>query len=199
MDKLALLIFVAANWIVPVWLIARSKRATPTHRRAWALGAILTVLRPAVMLHTLRAASPFASPFLLIQIFSVYFGPWAVYLIFKVRTAPKRPRAPAVRGDPTPLPPSTSEVLPMRIMRWSVNMIAAAIILLVWFYFVIFDCFFVFEVTGVWAIDLPIRGFLMFQGACVAILTLCFAARALVGRENDFAFLRRRRATVATR
>jgi hypothetical protein len=198
-DKLALLIFVAANWIAPVWLIARSKRATPVRRRAWALGAILTVLRPAVIMHTLRMTSPAASPLVLLQILSVYFGPWAVYLLFKLRTAAKRLRAPAVRENQTPLSPSISEILPVRIMRWSVNMITAAIVLVAWLYFVITVCLVVFRVTGVLATDLPIRPLLVFQGACIAILALCFAARALVGRENDFAFLRRRRAPAATR
>jgi uncharacterized membrane protein YhdT len=86
----------------------------------------------------------------------------------------------------------------MRFLRWLVNFLAATIVVLVSLYLVVAVCVLALKLTGqlsdgpmYFELQTPTyQALLLFQGICIAIISLCFAVRTLFGRKNDFSFLR---------
>lgn len=89
----------------------------------------------------------------------------------------------------------------MQLIRWLVNFVAGAIATVVSLYLVIAICILFFKLTGRLS-DGPMyfemqtpsyAGLFLFQAICIAIISVCFAARITFGQKNDLSFLRRSR------
>ena len=87
----------------------------------------------------------------------------------------------------------------MKAIRWIVNALCAALICMVFLYFVISLAILGFIVFGVLTPGQPmyldaatpsVAGVLKFQLISLAALTVCLFLRAKIGQKNDFRFLK---------